>query len=369
MSSERSMRIARGRSEVANLPLLATEPGHYPVDLSDNTNLWGAPPAALRALRELDAESLARYPAIYSEPLQASLLDYAGLGAESGIGVVTGCGSDDILDSTMRAFGGAGDAIAYSSPTFSMIPVLARLNGLVPHAIPFTNEMDIDAERLVDTRAAITYVCTPNNPTGTAASRAAVEYVAAHAVGLVLLDEAYVEFAPETFVDLAAKHERVLIARTFSKAFGLAGLRVGYGVGSREATTLVTRARGPYKVNAVAERVVLATLRDEEHGVGWVRRHASLAIENRNRLITELRIRGLVVMPSDANFIMIASPRARVFSGALGARGILVRLITGLPESPSTLAHAGGCALRIGVGPWLVMEALLGALLEVLECE
>jgi len=127
-------------------------------------------------------------------------------------------------------------------------------------------DLDIDAERLVDARAAITYLCTPNNPTATAATRAAVEHVVEHATGVVIIDEAYGEFAPERFADLVSAHERVLITRTFSKAFGLAGLRVGFGFGSRDLTRLVARARGPYKVNAMAERAVRAALGAEEGG-------------------------------------------------------------------------------------------------------
>jgi histidinol-phosphate aminotransferase len=224
----------------------------------------------------------------------------------------------------------------------------------------------VDAERLVDCGAKITYLCTPNNPTATALSRRAVEYVVTHARGIVLLDEAYAEFAPETFVDLVARHERLLVARTFSKAFGLAGLRVGYGVGSTELVGLVERARGPYKVNALAERAVLAALEESPDGLGWVRAHAALAMEHRERLTRELRALGLVPLPSAANFVFVPTPGARLLAGRLRARGVLVRAFSGLPRDLAALASSNGEALRIGVGPWDTMQAVLDVLADTL---
>ena len=361
-----SLRLAH--EAVRGLPHMGGELARCEVDLSDNTNLWGAPPGAVQVLREARGEALSRYPALYSEPLHSALLQYVGLNDVSGIAVVTGCGSDDVLDSTMRAFGGPGERIAFSSPTFSMIPLVARLNGLESVAIPLTPSYDLDVERLVDARAKITYVCAPNNPTATGVSRAAVEFVVEHAAGVVLLDEAYAEFAPEVFVDLVAKHERLVVARTFSKAFGLAGLRVGYGVASTEIARLIERARGPYKVGKLAEEVVMAALEPSANGLGWVRTHAALAVENRDHVSVLLRDLGLVVLPSAANFVMVPDVRARDVAAGLRERGVGVRWFGGLPSAIPDFAQAQGTALRIGVGPWESMQRLVDALSEVLRC-
>ncbi|MDB4884781.1 MAG: aspartate aminotransferase [Gemmatimonadetes bacterium] len=353
---------ALARDEVRALPLYAPDMTPCAIDVSDNTNLWGAPPAALRVLADVPAESVARYPSLYSTPLRESILRYLGLGGAPGVGVVTGCGSDDVLDSTMRAFGRAGARLAYSAPTFSMIPVFARLNGMEPVSIPLTAAFDVDAERLVACDAAVTYLCTPNNPTATPLSRAAVEYVAAHARGVVVIDEAYAEFSPDTFQELAARHERVLVVRTFSKAFGLAGLRVGYGVAGRELAGLVERARGPYKVNSLAERAVLASLDEGDDALGWVRAHAALAVELRERLVVELRALGFEPLPSVANFVCVPTPRAQLLASRLRERGVLVRALSGLSSDVPALAASNGMALRIGVGPWAVMQQLLDTL-------
>jgi histidinol-phosphate aminotransferase len=240
-------------ARVQTLPLYSPDVTMCAVDVSDNVNLWGAPPAALQALADAPATASSRYPSLYSSALCAAVRRYVGLTAADGVDIVAGCGSDDVLDAALRAFGGAGDEIVFAAPTFSMIPIFGRLNGLEPVGLPMTPAFAADPQQLVDRRAKITYLCTPNNPTATALSHEAVAYVVANAAGLVIIDEAYAEFAPETFVSLVATHERLLVTRTFSKAFGLAGLRVGYGVGSRMVVDLVTRARGPYKVQAFAE--------------------------------------------------------------------------------------------------------------------
>ena len=349
------------RAEVRALPLYAPDVTSCDVDVSDNTNLWGASPAALRALRDPASASLARYPSLYSAPLRDAVLRYVGLetAGDTVVGVVTGCGSDDVIDATMRAFGGPGARIAFSAPTFSMIPTFARLNGMEPVSIPLTHRFDVDVERLVAFNAPITYLCTPNNPTATALTRAAVEFVVQHARGIVLLDEAYAEFAPETFVDLVASNPRLLVTRTFSKAFGLAGLRVGYGVGSRELVGLVQRARGPYKVNALAERAVLASLDDAPDALGWVRSHAALAIAIRERMTVALTALGFPPLPSAANFLFLPTPHALRIARAMRDGGVLVRAFSGLPRDLPELAGSNGEALRIGVGPWETMQRVL----------
>ena len=357
------------RPEISVLPLYAPDLAECAVDVSDNTNLWGMPPAARRVLADAPMSAAARYPSLYGAPLREAVLRYLELSSAPAIGVVTGCGSDDVIDATMRAFGGPGDRVAFSAPSFSMIPTFARLNGLEPVSIPLTDSFDVDAERLVDLGAKITYLCTPNNPTATLLSRSAVEYVVTHARGVVLLDEAYAEFAPETFVDLTMRAERVLVTRTFSKAFGLAGLRVGYGVGGADLVSMVERARGPYKVNALAERAALAALDPADDALGWVHAHAALAVQNRERMRTALYEIGLAPLPSAANFLFVPTARARLLASALRKRGVLVRAFTGLPTALPALAAAGGAALRIGIGPWEMMQPVLDGLAEATVCE
>jgi histidinol-phosphate aminotransferase len=353
------------RPAVRALPLYDPEAAACAIDVSDNTNLWGAPPAAERALRAATPAAIARYPSLYAGPLRAAILEYLGL-QDAGVSVVTGCGSDDVIDSAMRAFGASGDRVACSVPTFSMVDTFARLNGLEVAGIPLTATFDVDADRLVGMNAKITYLCAPNNPTATTISRSAVEYVAANARGVVLLDEAYAEFAPESFMELVTRYDRLIVTRTFSKAFGLAGLRVGYGVGGADVVGMVERARGPYKVSALAERAVAAVLEEGEDALEWVRAHARLAVSNRDRLATALQELGLRPFPSAANFLFVPVAGARELARRMRDRGVLVRALAGLPRDLDALCASDGEALRIGVGPWPVMQAVIDALADAL---
>jgi histidinol-phosphate aminotransferase len=368
MSAETADLALLARENVRGLPLYAPEPAAGALDLSDSVNLWGTPPAALRAIADPARESVSRYPSSRSEALAPALLHYLGLGGTNGVHAVTGCGSDDVIDTAMRAFGVAGDRIAFSAPTFSMIPLFARLNGLEPVPIPFCDDFDIDADRLVASRAKLTYLCAPNNPTGTGISRTAVEHVARRAAGIVLLDEAYAEFAPESFADLVGRCERLLVVRTFSKAFGMAGLRVGYAAGASPVVHIIERARGPYKVSVLAERAALAALTDTSDALGWVRAHARLAVEVRDRVALALATMGLPALPSAANFLCIPTADAAHLAARLRERGVLVRQFTELPREPRVLAAAGGAALRVGIGPWETMQRFLDALAEARAC-
>jgi len=361
------------REEVRTLPLYTPAVVDDALDLSDSVNAWGAPPAALRAMAEPSAALVSHYPSPRSESLAPALLRYLGLDTVPGVRVVTGCGSDDVLDAAMRAFGSPGDRLAFSSPTFSMIPLFARLNGLEGVPVSYADNFDLDVDRLVETGAKITYLCSPNNPTATPVSRAAVEYVARHAKGIVILDEAYAEFAPESFADLAGRYERLLVVRTFSKAFGLAGLRVGYAAGAPDVIGMVERARGPYKVSVLAERAVHAALADGEDALGWVQRHARLAVEIRERVAVALTRLGFPPLPSAANFVCLPTPQASRVAERLREQKVLVRCFTALPREPRLLSVAGGSALRVGMAPWESMQrfldALTGTLVELRSCE
>lgn len=321
-----------------------------PIDVSDNTNLFGVPPRAMAALRGLDPEAVTRYPVLYARTLRSAIARYVGARADE---VTTGCGSDDVLDSIIRAFCEPGDRVAHAVPTFGMIPVFSRVNGIEPVAVPLRPDFDVDAEALLATGARVIYLCAPNNPTGTMISEGALNRVLERAPGVVVLDEAYAEFARDS--SAALRHPRLIVTRTFSKAFGLAGLRVGYGIGPAELIAEVEKARGPYKVNAIAEHVAATAL---EQDLDWVREHVALARASRDRLAEGLRGLGIQPLPSAANFLLVPVRDSARIASAMRERGIAVRAFTALPGV--------GDALRLGVGPWPVMEQVLNALKEVL---
>ncbi|GAC1318494.1 MAG: histidinol-phosphate transaminase [Chloroflexota bacterium] len=272
--------------------------------------------------------------------------------------VVTGCGSDDVLDSAIRSFGEPGERLAHPEPSFQMVPTFARMNGLRPIAVPLTPSFDIDATRVLDANARIVYLCSPNNPTGTLFSRRSIEAVIDNTRGVVIVDEAYAEFAGVSVVDLISRCDRLLIVRTLSKAFSLAGLRIGYAVGSPSLVAEVEKSRGPYKISAIAEAAALAAVGE---GRVWVEERVREAIANRARLIDSLRDLGLHPLTSSANFVLVPVRDAVRLNRSLRASGVAIR------PFPQLLGI--GDAIRISVGPWDLLSAALGILEDVLESE
>ena len=337
----------------------AYDPGRLPcaLDLSDNTNLWGSHPLARSALERVDDERITRYPSVYADQLKLAL---AQLLAVDPANITTGCGSDDVIDSALRAFCDPADRVAHPVPTFGMVPIFARMNGAQPIGVPTLPDFSLDVPALLRTRAAATYVCRPNNPTGTLTAVEDMSTLDRDARGVVLLDEAYIDFADDAgCAGFAALSARTLSLRTLSKAYGFAGLRVGFAVGPAALITEVEKARGPYKVSAVAEASALAVL---SAGRAWVLQRAAEAVQNRERLRERLTGLGLQVWPSAANFLLVSLPpgqSAQQWNRALRARGVAVRPFPDLP-------YAGEC-IRVTIGPWPFMETFLSAAQAVLD--
>ena len=342
---------ALARSDFSAIPRY-TASDHFEINLADNTNLWGTPPAAAAALRATGDAS--QYPDSYGNDLKNTVAAKAGITPDC---VVTGNGSDDLLDCVIRAFAAHGDTLAHPDPTFVMVPVFSRINGVTPIPVPLTSDFSMDADALLATGARIIYLCTPNNPTGTTTSSDAIRKVIANAPGIVIIDEAYAEFTGEpNLLSEAPSLGRVLVCRTMSKAYGLAGLRVGYGTGAPEIIANVERSRGPYKMNAFAERAAVTAMTSD---ADWVAARVQEAVATRDRLAVELKTLGLFSLPSATNFLLVPTARAVAIAAHCRSRGIGIRLLPAL---------AGiGPALRITVAPWPVMERLLAALREMTE--
>ncbi len=302
---------------------------------------------AMRALKTRTPEVVARYPESYSVALRERLAQYAGVGADM---IVAGCGSDNIIDSALRAFGEPGDTLCLADPTFTMLPVFAAVNRLRVATVPFDSKFEVSAAAVLATDARIIYLCSPNNPTGTTLPLALIEAIVAGAKGLVIVDEAYIEFGGENAVPLVA-NGNVLVTRTLSKAFGLAGLRIGYGIASPAIVATVENARGPYTVNAMAEAVAAVAVTEDR---GWLSERIADTRTNRGRFTRELTQLGFAPIPSAANFVLVPVRSCNETVDRLHNAGIAVRAFQSL---------AGiGDAIRITIGPWEMMQACLDAL-------
>ena len=322
------------------------------IDLSDNTNLWGTHPDALTRVRAATTDDLARYPTLYADPLRDAVAERFGVAPEC---VTTGAGSDDVLDSAFRASFAPRARMTYAAPTFSMVEPFARMNGMQAKPVPWP-EADDDPARLLADDPDLVYVCRPNNPTGGFATRDWVDALleAREDDGpLVIVDEAYADFAGETLLSEAPGIPKLLVARTTSKAYGLAGMRCGYAVAAPSVALEIEKSRGPYKVARLAAEAAATALRDEN---GWMADVIRKTLQNRDRLAEALESRGWVPLPSRANFLLMPAPTgaARPDALALRSAGIGVRPFTDVPGI--------GEGLRVTVGPWEMMEDFLDAL-------
>jgi histidinol-phosphate aminotransferase len=324
------------------------------IELADNTSPFGPPPAAVRAIADAANGALARYPTTYSRALREAIGRYVGVAPDE---IMVGAGSDEVMSCAFRALADPSARVSMIDPTFVMARVFALTNSQLVTPVPLLPGFDADVAGLVANDPQLIYLCTPNNPTGTPLSGETIRRVVSESRAVVLLDEAYAEFAGTNFAGEAPATERLLVLRTFSKAFGLAGLRVGFAVGARPLIAELEKARGPYSVTALSERAALAAL-DED--IPWMRAGVQRISASRERFIAALVRAGYKPIPSQANFVLLPVLDSGAAMRALRDRGILVRHFHGL--------GGVGEALRISIADWPVMERVLAALTECVPC-
>lgn len=329
--------------------------------LSANETPLGASPRAIAALKEM-AETVHRYPDGGAVRLRQMLGQRFGLPADN---LICGNGSDELIGLITSAYAGVGDEVLYSRHGFLMYPIAAMANGATPVAAPETDFCaDVDALlAAVTPRTRILFLANPNNPTGTYLSR---DEVARLREGLrddilLVIDAAYAEYVGKNDYDsgaaLVAKHDNVIMTRTFSKIFGLAGLRVGWAYAAPEIISVLHRARGPFNTNLLAQAAAIAALEDTAH-LDAAREHNDRWLPWMTR---ELQALGFDVPPSIGNFVLARFPggpdQANAADTYLRARGIILRQMGGygLPE-----------ALRITIGTRADNEAVVAALQQFL---
>lgn len=302
--------------------------------LNSNENAYGPSRAALEAMVEAHSVAM-RYPDYWADLLREKLASFHGVGPES---IVVTCGSTELLKMCAFAFLGPGKRLVVAEPTFEAIAYYARLTGAEIAKVPVDAEYRHDLEAMAQAareRSGLVYLCNPNNPTGTVVARAALERFLAQvpAESTVLVDEAYFHYAESpdygTLLGQVAAGARVVVARTFSKIYGMAGLRLGYGVATKE----VMEELRPHQVfeswNVMACAAALASLEDEE----FVARNRELNRAARDFVVEAMRERSRGVIPSETNFVCIEvnAPVPQVIQ-AFRREGISVgRRFPGLP--------------------------------------
>ena len=293
------------------------------VKLASNENPLGPSRIALEEIRKATRD-LSLYPDSGAEELRAGIAEYVGARKEN---IVVGNGSDELMDLLAKVFLGEGDEVVIPVPTFPLYESIALLYGARPVFVPLGKDFRYEVEPIVKAigrKTRLVFLCSPNNPTGTVLGEKDLRRVLEKKV-VVVLDEAYVEFADRSYVPLVREYENLVVLRTFSKAFGLAGLRVGYGVADGRVAEALMRARLPFNVGLLAQMGAIGALRDKRH----LERTVGLVKKGRAFLARGLSAMGVEVYPSGANFLLLdlrgRGKEAREVAEGLLRRGIITR--------------------------------------------
>ena len=348
--------MLKPRKSIAGL-----SPYHSPIVSRDglgldlNESMAGCSPRVLARLRSLSAAEVSLYPE--REVGERLIANFLGVAPEQ---VLLTNGMDEALSLLFTTYLGAGDELLFADPTFVMYPMLGEALGARVERQPSGEDLAFPVPNLlarISPRTRVIAIANPNNPTGLTAQRADLLKIAEAAPdAAVLIDEAYFEFCGETLIADLASHPNLFVARTFSKAYGLAGLRLGVLTGAAEQIGYLRRFSLPFNINSV----VLVCLEEALADQAFVRAHVAQVKEGRERLARLFDELGLRFWPSQTNFVLVrVGASAKQFVESMRRRGVLVRDSSGNPGCE-------GC-VRITVGTPSQMDGVLQAIREAIE--
>lgn len=328
-------------------------PGEQPtgdiIKLNTNENPYPPSPKVLEAIAALTTNDVARYPNAVSRRLREVAAERYGL--PSADWVFAGNGMDEVLALALRTFVDPGDNVLSTYPTYSLYEVLTKLHG----AVWTTEDLDENFQLppgFAETKARLCFLTRPNAPSGVSIPREAVEKLCETFNGLVFIDEAYADFAQDNCIDFPQRYPNAIVARTFSKSFGLAGMRLGLALAQPDIIESFMKTKDSYNVNAATQASGIAALEDYAHMEANVARICA----TRTRLTEALRKLGFTVQDSEANYVFATREEAREIFERLKERNIFVRYF-------SQRRLDGG--LRISVGTDTEIDSLIELLKEI----
>jgi histidinol-phosphate aminotransferase len=334
-------------------------PGFQPqnpdvVKLNTNENPYPPSPKVLEALASVDPEKLRRYPRPLGDEFRNSAAAVLGVQPEN---IICTNGGDDLLTICLRSFCDGGRPLVYASPTYTLYRVLAQIQDCRVIEVPFTDKGGLPAEQLASQNAGMVIVCNPNAPTGTFIPPAQIEELAQKLNGrsVLLVDEAYVDFAEDNCVSLVKKYNNVIILRSMSKGYSLAGIRFGYGIADESLISGMLKVKDSYNVDSLAQTAANAAIQDQR----YFKKNVARIIEQREWLTQQLRGLGFDVPQSSTNFLFVkpAGGDAETIYNKLCDKNIYVRYFSD-PEISDRL--------RITVGTARQNEKLIEALKNIL---
>jgi histidinol-phosphate aminotransferase len=318
--------------------------GEASVYLDANENAFGSPlPQAFH-----------RYPDPMQYAVKMRLSEIKGVPARN---IFLGNGSDEAIDILFRSFCEPGlDNVIIVPPTYGMYEVSANINNVALKKVPLTTDYQLNLEGIaeaIDKNTKLIFICSPNNPTGNSINREDIETVLANFSGIVIIDEAYINYSRQkTFIQELTEYANLVILQTLSKAWGLAGLRVGMAFASEEIIEVFNRVKPPYNINEASQTLALEALQNTKQVNEWIKQ----TLIERDNLVVSIKKFDFVldIYPSDANFILVKTTDANSIYKFLVEKGIIVR-------NRTNVELCEGC-LRITVGTPLENEILINTL-------
>jgi histidinol-phosphate aminotransferase len=317
--------------------------GEASVYLDANENSYGSP---------LN-ESFNRYPDPLQFKVKKRLSEIKGVPPQN---IFLGNGSDEAIDILFRAFCNPGsDNVITVPPTYGMYEVSANINDVEVRKIKLKTDFQLNMEGIaeaIDEHTKIIFICSPNNPTGNSINRDDIETILANFNGLVVIDEAYINYSRQkTFIQELTEYSNLVVLQTLSKAWGLAGLRVGMAFASEEIIEIFNKVKPPYNINEASQALALQALQNVEQVNSWIKE----TVAEREKLKSELNTieSVLTIYPSDANFILVKTIKPKEIYQFMVNRGIIVR-------DRSKVELCEGC-LRITIGTPNENEILIEA--------
>lgn len=331
-------------------------PGEQPKDgiyIKLNTNENPYPPSSgvLNAIKEAVNENLRLYPDPVATAARTKIAEILGTRPEC---VMTGNGSDDLLSIIIRSFAGEGDKVVFPYPSYMLYKTLAELQDGVACAVDFTEGYSLPEDFIVE-GAKVTFIANPNSPSGTMISPGKISKIASKIDGVLVVDEAYADFADDNCLSLVKQHDNILILRTLSKSYSLAGIRLGFCIAQEPLIQGLMKVKDSYNVDRLSIAAVIAALDDQKS----MKAHTEKIKETRRYLTKSLQGMGFFVYPSQTNFVLARCMKgvsAHTLYQTLKARKILVRYFN--------LRRLDDC-LRITIGTREEIDILLKHLKEL----
>jgi histidinol-phosphate aminotransferase len=334
-------------------------PGEQPprgtsiIKLNSNENPYPPSPAALEVLRNIDGEWLRRYPEPFGGEFRQAASKVLGIPSDW---IIVGNGSDEVLSIVIRACTEPGRKVVYPMPTYVLYRTLTEMQAADILEIPYKDDYSLPLEELIAADGSVTFIASPNSPSGHVVPTEDLQKLARELSGVLVIDEAYVDFADENALDLVREYENIIIIRTLSKGYSLAGLRLGFGIAHPQLLSGLFKVKDSYNIDAIACAVATVAITDQDYKNACVAKIKA----SKNQLASDLKQLGFIVWDSQANFLLVQPPQgnAEYLYQKLKEQKILIRYFNqpGLADK-----------LRITVGTDEQNHTLVQALIYLLK--